>query len=416
MTCLSSGGACWMLVVISSTGLERGRGSVTKGGAASALVERNRCQGDKTHDQATDENEECHCGRFAASGSVDSLHLPGSLDFDHPRSSTCDLGYEMETGCHCDSTPATTPPFITPNTVRDLIPGMWALNMKKLEALMKEIPTKPKSKPAVASSSATQVGSKVVQWSQRQLEKSTKKGQEGAMGTESGSPVRAVEGMVSSGPSGSMAGKDVMEWGIICIWKEWTVCKACHDGKKKCDKAGKPGRKLTVAAPAAAATEPQDPPLQQSPPLFFPSSGPPTPTPTSGFPEPLASHAARKPAKKPAESSRGSSEFLSAQVKSSQDEEASKVEGGEGLGSTKVEIDLTETEEVATLKGDTQSPAKGKRKTQGGRMHPIEELDKRISDIEQLVKWGKDALLDLYVQVAQVWWQENFVEASSENP
>ncbi|KAI6117934.1 hypothetical protein F5141DRAFT_1061646 [Pisolithus sp. B1] len=309
------------------------------------------------------------------------------------------------------SAPATTPPFITPNTTRDLIPGMWASNMKKLEALMKEIPSESAEEemarawlgqyeellghieqlhkfatdmsthvPDFNGDTQNMIGSafKVLTALQTQfLMCAAKPKSKPAVGTESGSLARAVEGVVSSGPGGSMASKDMME-----------------------------------VDPTPGNTEPCQ-------------CGPPTPTPTSGFPEPLASHATRKPAEKPAESSRGLSEFLSMQVESSQDEEASKVEGGKCLGSMKVEINLTETKEVTMPKGDTQSPAKGKCKTQGGHMHPIEELDKRISDIEQLVKWGKDALLDLYAQVAQskhqlqvlkVWWQESFVEASSENP
>ncbi|KAI6114553.1 hypothetical protein F5141DRAFT_1213765 [Pisolithus sp. B1] len=360
-----------------------------------------------------------------------------------------------------------------------------------LQARFPQCAAQPKVKLAMASSSGPQVGGEVVRQSQRQLEKTTDKGREGEMGTEGGSPAKHIEAAVLSGMGDTMVDNNVTEvkptsssadpceWcmkqGIICVWKEWTACEACHDGKKKCDKAGRLSRKhknpkglppelalsskkakvnpmpLSSSAPVpttgrsrswlvshstasqpalelhtALMSVPQCPWPPQPVPQFLPSSGLTTPTPTSGLPVPLSSHVEEKPADDMAESSKGSSEFLSAQIDSCRDEEASKVERGKGRETLKIEIDLTETEEILTPKEATQASVKGKHKVWCSWMHLIKELDVRITKIEQLVEWGEDALLNLYVQMAQqskcqlqalkAWQQEHFVMAPLDNP
>ncbi|KIK14856.1 hypothetical protein PISMIDRAFT_16997 [Pisolithus microcarpus 441] len=42
--------------------------------------------------------------------------------------------------------------------------------------------------------------------------------------------------------------------GVQCIWEGGAACEACHVGKKKCNKAGKPGRKNPNAPPASSAS------------------------------------------------------------------------------------------------------------------------------------------------------------------
>ncbi|KIK10768.1 hypothetical protein PISMIDRAFT_20118, partial [Pisolithus microcarpus 441] len=63
--------------------------------------------------------------------------------------------------------------------------------------------------------------------------------------------------------------------GVQCIWKGGAACEACHVGKKKCDKAGKPGRKRknpdvppasSVSTSKRAKTTPVPPPSSSAPP------------------------------------------------------------------------------------------------------------------------------------------------------
>ncbi|KAI6098166.1 hypothetical protein F5141DRAFT_1066986 [Pisolithus sp. B1] len=355
-------------------------------------------------------------------------------------------------------TSMTMPLFVTPDATRDLIPGMWGSNMKKLEALMKEIPgesadkeavcewldqykklsecieklqkftadmsthvpdynndmqtsigeaferlmvlqarflqcmPKPKVKPVTTSSSGPQAGGEVVRQSQWQLEKTTDRGR----GNEGGPPPKHVKVAVLSNmgsmtadedlvePEPTPSGVDPHEWcikrGITCVWKEWTTCEPCHNSKKKCDKAGKWGRKHK---------NPEGPP----------PDGPTTPTP--GPPAPLPPHTKDRPANNMVVCSRGSSEFLSVRVGSDWNKGPSEVGSGDGEDMSKVKINLTEPKEVLTPKETGGDPRKGKHKVQHGHMHPIEELDARITGVEQPVEWGEDALLNLYMQWAR---------------
>ncbi|KAI6111415.1 hypothetical protein F5141DRAFT_1063694 [Pisolithus sp. B1] len=248
----------------------------------------------------------------------------------------------------------TAPTFITPNAVRDLIPGMWTLNMKRLKALMKEIlgesaeeetahawlswykelscAAKPKVKPAVASSSGPQVGGE---------------------GTEGSLPAKHVEAAVLSSMGDTTVENEVTEVKPTSS----SADPSCHNGKKKYDKAGRPGRKHKnpegpppeSASLSKKAKHPQPQPV----PLFLPSSGLTTPTPTSGLPVPLSSYVKEKPTNDTAESLKGSSEFLGTQIDSCRDEEAPKVESSEGREMSKIEIDLTETEEILTPRETT---------------------------------------------------------------
>ncbi|KIK20580.1 hypothetical protein PISMIDRAFT_12864 [Pisolithus microcarpus 441] len=63
--------------------------------------------------------------------------------------------------------------------------------------------------------------------------------------------------------------------GVQCIWKGGAACEACHVGKKKCDKAGKPGRKRknpdvppasSASTSKRARTTPVPPPSSSAPP------------------------------------------------------------------------------------------------------------------------------------------------------
>ncbi|KIK11369.1 hypothetical protein PISMIDRAFT_19573 [Pisolithus microcarpus 441] len=232
--------------------------------------------------------------------------------------------------------------------------------------------------------------------------------------------------------------------GVQCIWEGGAACEACHVGKKKCDKAGKPGRKRKNpdVPPASSAsmskrakTTPVPPPLSSAPPkvtlkgrprvvsravpateaapslpvpqdipsasvstlpgvpLFLPSSRPTTPTPT---PDP------QDPTPPPSPVDHDTIDVSAAFVpvpsgildegKVGTDETPADVE----------EIDLTTPRASLLPEEDVPRARKGKHRADSSEQSPFEELDARIAAIEESVEWGEETLLNLYSQMAQV--------------
>ncbi|KIK18404.1 hypothetical protein PISMIDRAFT_14387 [Pisolithus microcarpus 441] len=234
----------------------------------------------------------------------------------------------------------TQPRYLSPDTLCELIPKMWATNMEKLRSLMREVPdeaaaedvaqgwmdeyyevsdhieglrqyaanlstevpeypeetqeaigssflelvplrkrfprraTKSKPKPAPGGASGSQAGGETTRRSQQQLEKATARGNKGDkdLPVSGGSaPIEAAAtGPQESAAQGSGGGTEVpalgmqveteacercVKCGVECVWKDGAACIACHIGKKRCGKAGKPGRKRKNpdAPPASSA-------------------------------------------------------------------------------------------------------------------------------------------------------------------
>ncbi|KIK18503.1 hypothetical protein PISMIDRAFT_14290 [Pisolithus microcarpus 441] len=232
---------------------------------------------------------------------------------------------------------ATQPRYLSPNASRELIPKMWAANMEKLRSLMREVPDEaaaedvargwmdeyyevsdhikglrqyatdlstevpeyPKeTQEAIGSApggaSGSQAGGETTRWSQRQLEKAAARGNKGDkdLPASGGSaPIEvAATGPQESATQGSGGGMEVpalgmqveteacercVKRGVECVWKDRAACVACHIGKKRCGKAGKPGRKRKNpdAPPASSASTSKrartmsvPPPLSSAPP------------------------------------------------------------------------------------------------------------------------------------------------------
>ncbi|KIK13612.1 hypothetical protein PISMIDRAFT_17873 [Pisolithus microcarpus 441] len=130
--------------------------------------------------------------------------------------------------------------------------------------------------------------------SQWQLEKATARGNKGNkdLPTSGGSaPIEAAAtGPEESATQGSGGGTEVptlsmqveteacercMKHGAKCVWKDGVACIACHIRKKRCSKAGKPGRKrknpnappVSLALTSKRArTMPVPPPSSSAPP------------------------------------------------------------------------------------------------------------------------------------------------------
>ncbi|KIK13233.1 hypothetical protein PISMIDRAFT_18128 [Pisolithus microcarpus 441] len=133
-----------------------------------------------------------------------------------------------------------------------------------------------------------------MRWSQWQLEKAAARGNEGDkdLPTSGGSaPIEAAatspeesaaqgSGGGTEAPTLSMQVEtEACEWCmkrvVECVWKDGVACEACHIGKKRCSKAGKPGRKQKNpnAPPASSALTskrarmtPVPPPSSSAPP------------------------------------------------------------------------------------------------------------------------------------------------------
>ncbi|KIK19937.1 hypothetical protein PISMIDRAFT_13304 [Pisolithus microcarpus 441] len=222
---------------------------------------------------------------------------------------------------------ATQPRYLSPDASRELIPKMWAANMEKLRSLMREVPDEAAAEDVVwgwmdkyyevsdhikgLQQYATDLSTKVpdypketqeaigssfldetMRWSQWQLEKAAARGNEGDkdLPASGGSaPIKAAatspEESAIQGSGGGMevptlgmqveteACKWCVKRGVKCVWKDGAVCIACHIGKKRCGKAGKPGRKNPDAPPASLAlmskrvrTTSVPPPLSSAPP------------------------------------------------------------------------------------------------------------------------------------------------------
>ncbi|KIK17799.1 hypothetical protein PISMIDRAFT_14833 [Pisolithus microcarpus 441] len=65
--------------------------------------------------------------------------------------------------------------------------------------------------------------------------------------------------------------------GVLCVWRDGGACELCHEGKKKCNKAGKAGRKRknVEGPPALSATTSKKPRTSPVPPPPATSSAPP---------------------------------------------------------------------------------------------------------------------------------------------
>ncbi|KIK24677.1 hypothetical protein PISMIDRAFT_10103 [Pisolithus microcarpus 441] len=232
--------------------------------------------------------------------------------------------------------------------------------------------------------------------------------------------------------------------GVQCIWEGGVACEACHIGKKKCDKAGKPGRKCknpNVPPASSASTSkrvrmtPVPPPSSSAPPkvtlrgrprvvsravpaaeaapslpmpqdipsasvltlpsilLFLPSSHPTTPTPTPNPQDPT-------PPPSPVDHDTVDISVAFVPV-------PSRIldEGNVGTDDTPAdveEIDLTMPRASPLPEEDIPRARKGKRRADSSERSPFEELDARITAIEESIKWGEETLLDLYSQMAQV--------------
>ncbi|KIK22972.1 hypothetical protein PISMIDRAFT_11239 [Pisolithus microcarpus 441] len=116
--------------------------------------------------------------------------------------------------------------------------------------------------PAPGGASGSQAGGETMRQSQWQLEKAAARGNEGdkdlPMSGGSAPIEAAATGLEESATQGSGGGMEVptlsmqveteackwcMKHGVECVWKDRAACIACHIRKKRCGKAGKPGRK-----------------------------------------------------------------------------------------------------------------------------------------------------------------------------
>ncbi|KIK11242.1 hypothetical protein PISMIDRAFT_19696 [Pisolithus microcarpus 441] len=343
--------------------------------------------------------------------------------------------------------------------VSDHIEGLWQFAAD----LSTEVPDYPKEtqeaigsgflelskpKPAPRRTSGSQAGGETTRQSQRQLEKATARGSEGdkdlstsggcvpieaaATGPEE-SATQGLGGCTEVPTLGMQVETEACEWcmkrGVECVWKDGVACEACHIGKKRCGKAGKPGRKRKNpdAPPASSAsmskrarTTSVPPPSSSAPPkvtlkvrprvvsqaipaaeaapslpmpqdipsasvstlpgvlLFLPSSRPTTPTPTPNPQDPT-------PPPSPVDH-----DPIDVSVAFMPVPGGILDEGNMGTDDTPAdveEIDLT-TPRVLPLPEEDRSPFK--------------ELDARIAAIEESIEWGEETLLDLYSQMAQV--------------
>ncbi|KIK18721.1 hypothetical protein PISMIDRAFT_14156 [Pisolithus microcarpus 441] len=217
-------------------------------------------------------------------------------------------------------------------------------------------------------------------------------------------------------------------------------CEACHVGKKKCDKAGKPGRKqknpdappVSLALTSKRArTMPVPPPLSSAPPkvtlkvcprvvsraipatgaatslpmpqetpipsissspgdpLFLSSSRPNTPVPPHHIsPPPIPEN----------DGLIDNSAVFSPPISGILKDKANPVKPQPNME----EIDLTMPCRLLLPEEDVPRAQKGKHRADSSEWSPFEELDARITAIEESIEWGEETLLDLYLQMAQV--------------
>ncbi|KIK11825.1 hypothetical protein PISMIDRAFT_19198 [Pisolithus microcarpus 441] len=161
--------------------------------------------------------------------------------------------------------------------------------------------TKSKSKPAPGAAARPKVGGEVRR-SQCQLEKAamTDEGPKDAAGSnelttvevsgrEQGQdsvverPTSATQvlGGGDKGTPKAPQGTDepcerCVKRGVLCVWRDGGACESCHEGKKKCNKAGKAGRKCKnfEGPPASSATTSKKPRTSSVPPPLATSSAP----------------------------------------------------------------------------------------------------------------------------------------------
>ncbi|KIK24234.1 hypothetical protein PISMIDRAFT_10373, partial [Pisolithus microcarpus 441] len=183
--------------------------------------------------------------------------------------------------------------------------GSGFLTLVALHNRFPQDATKSKPKPAPGAAARPKVGGEVRR-SQRQLEKAamTDKGPKDtshaadsvAIGVVAASSREApaveqeqaavinnvTQGLRSGviGATQALQGTEepcerCIKRGVQCIWEGGAACEACHIGKKKCDKAGKPGRKRknpnvppasSASTSKRAKTTPVPPPSSSAPP------------------------------------------------------------------------------------------------------------------------------------------------------
>ncbi|KIK26368.1 hypothetical protein PISMIDRAFT_9010 [Pisolithus microcarpus 441] len=158
---------------------------------------------------------------------------------------------------------------------------------------------------ALRAAARPKVGGKVRR-SQRQLEKAamTNKGPKDATGSNESTTIevsgreqgqdsvvkrptsatQVLGGGDKSTPKALQGTDELCEWcvkrGVLCVWRDRGACESCHEGKKKCNKAGKAGRKCKnfEGPPASLAMTSKKPRTSSVPPPLATSSAPPKTT------------------------------------------------------------------------------------------------------------------------------------------
>ncbi|KAI5983261.1 hypothetical protein EDD15DRAFT_2376675 [Pisolithus albus] len=209
---------------------------------------------------------------------------------------------------------------------------------------------------------------------------------------------------------------------------EGGACEACHEGKKRCDKAGKPGkkRKNTEGLPASSASMNKkakmtpDPSSSSAPskvtlkvrPRVIGKTGPPAATTSPSValqdvPTPAASPPRADPLFLP--SSRASTPLPANDVPMADTAAFGTSISGVLEDQTQPadaveEIDLTTPRASPSREEPAPLPSKGKDQTDPAKespsRSPFEELDTRIEAIEDSIEWGEETLAGMHAVIA----------------
>ncbi|KIK15596.1 hypothetical protein PISMIDRAFT_16405 [Pisolithus microcarpus 441] len=93
--------------------------------------------------------------------------------------------------------------------------------------------------------------------------------------------MQELRGGVKSMAQALQGTNEPCEWcdkqGVLCVWRDRGACESCHEGKKKCNKAGKAGRKCknVEGPPVSSATMSKKPRTSPVPPPLATLSAPP---------------------------------------------------------------------------------------------------------------------------------------------
>ncbi|KAI5987366.1 hypothetical protein EDD15DRAFT_2372317 [Pisolithus albus] len=218
--------------------------------------------------------------------------------------------------------------------------------------------------------------------------------------------------------------------GILCVWRDGGACEACHEGKKRCDKAGKPGkkRKNTEGPPASSASTNKkakttpDPNSSSAPPKVtlkvrprvVGKTGPPAAaTSPSAALQDVPTSAASPPRADPLflPSSRASTPLPANDVPMADTAAfgtsiSGVLEDPSPPADAVEEIDLT-TPRASPSRGEPAPlPSKGKDQTDPAEespdWSPFEELDARIEAIEDSIEWGEETLAGMHAVIARL--------------